>query len=228
MARPRDERQKDLFRPSARSDHRPRPSDGAAGRRSTGTFSTRFSSVSRRAGTAATALAAGRRAVHPEAHAQPVRRGAVRTLGREPVLPVLLRRSRLPARPALRSLVADALAPAPGRGAARRADPGEPRGGAQDRRHQDPGSRAGRRRHHGAAQGDRASDRRAADAPGARDAGRLRQARRRDLRQSYAAPGQARRHHGRPLQPCPPVQAGAARAQVPAHPARPHHPRHPP
>jgi IS5 family transposase len=45
---------------------------------------------------------------------------------------------------------------------------------------------------------------------------------------SDEAPGQARHHHGRPLHPRPPVQAGAARAQVPAHAAGPRHPRHHP
>src|SRR3546814_16936723 len=38
--------------------------------------------------------APGGGAVHSQAHAQPVRRGAVRALGREPVLPALLRRGR--------------------------------------------------------------------------------------------------------------------------------------
>src|SRR5205807_1209674 len=40
--------------------------------------------------------------------------------------------------------------------------------------------------------------------------------------------GQARRDHGRPLYPCPPVQSGAARTQVPAHSARSGDPRYPP
>jgi len=40
-----------------------------------------------------------------------------------------------------------------------------------------------------------------------------------------SARSQARRHHGRALYPCPPVQARPARTQIPAHPARPHHPR---
>ena len=37
---------------------------------------------------------------------------------------------------------------------------------------------------------------------------------------------QACRHHGRPIQPRAPVQAGSPAAQVLAHPARPHHSRH--
>jgi IS5 family transposase len=39
-----------------------------------------------------------------------------------------------------------------------------------------------------------------------------------------SAGGQACRHHGRPLQPCPSVQARRPGAQVPQHPARPRHP----
>ena len=53
----------------------------------------------------------------------------------------------------------------------RRADPGESVGGAQDGRDRDQGSRARRRRHDRAAQGDRPSDRCAADAPRDREAG---------------------------------------------------------
>jgi Transposase domain (DUF772) len=40
--------------------------------------------------------------------------------------------------------------------------------------------------------------------------------------------GQMRCDHGRPLYPCPPVQAGAARTQIPARPAGPGDPRHSP
>ena len=62
-------------------------------------------------------------------------RGPLRALGREPVLPVLLRRRVLPSQAAVRPVVADALAPADGRGDARRADPGKPeRGDANGRR----------------------------------------------------------------------------------------------
>src|SRR5262245_15141587 len=53
-----------------------------------------------------------------EAHAQSLRRGAVRALGGEPVLPIFLRRGVLPAPGCIRPLVADALAPAYGRGEA--------------------------------------------------------------------------------------------------------------
>src|SRR6516165_8563617 len=72
-------------------------------------------------------------AVHPEADAQAVGRGAVCALAGEPLLPILLRRAELLPQPAVRPLVTDALAPAAGRGAAGSADPGEPVGGVQDR-----------------------------------------------------------------------------------------------
>src|ERR1700754_3775196 len=46
-------------------------------------------------------------------------------------------------------------------------------------------------------------------------------------RRNRAAPGEACRHHGRPLYPRPPVQARPAPTQVPADAAWPDHPRHP-
>src|SRR5205085_7911461 len=61
---------------------------------------------------AAVADAAGGRAVHSQAYAQPLRRGAVRAMGGEPVFPVLLWGGGVPARAAICSLVAHALAPA--------------------------------------------------------------------------------------------------------------------
>ena len=54
-------------------------------------------------------------------------------LAREPLFSVFLRRGVLPAQARLRPLVADALAAAHGRGAAQRADPGEPCGCGEDR-----------------------------------------------------------------------------------------------
>ncbi len=129
---------------------------------------------------------------------------------------------------ALRPLLADAVAAALGRGAARGAHPGEPIGGAQDRRDRDQGSRAGRCRHDGAAEGDRASDRCAADAPGDRQTRRSRQAQRCPLTSELSAAGQARRDHGWPRHPRPSIQARPAPAQIPAHPSRPRHSRHPP
>src|SRR5215468_5631233 len=50
---------------------------------------------------AAVADAAGGRAVHSQAYAQPLRRGAVRAMGGEPVFPVLLWGSGVPARAAI-------------------------------------------------------------------------------------------------------------------------------
>jgi len=75
-------------------------------------------------------------AFDPQAHARSLRRGPVRALGREPLLPAVLRRGVLPAQADVRPLIADALAPANGGGAARRADPGEPRGRHPHRRGQ--------------------------------------------------------------------------------------------
>ncbi len=141
------------------------------------------------------------------------------SLAGEPVLPVLLRRIELLPPAAVRPLVVDALAPAPGRRAARGSGPGEPVGGAQDRGAGDARPRAGGGRHHGAAKGDRPSDRRAAVPSRVGEAGRARQTQRRAVAPELPARGQARGDHGRALHPRAPVQAGAARAQVPAHPA---------
>src|SRR5262249_14889424 len=52
-------------------------------------------------GAAAVADAAGGRAIHSQAYAQPLRRGAVRAMGGEPVFPVLLWGSGVPARAAI-------------------------------------------------------------------------------------------------------------------------------
>src|ERR1035437_9519278 len=72
--------------------------------------------ASSNAGSSAAADASDGGACHPQAHAEPLRRGAVRALGREPVLPVLLRRGVLPVSAGVRPLLADALAPAHGGG----------------------------------------------------------------------------------------------------------------
>jgi len=60
------------------------------------------------------------------------------------------------------------------------------------------------------------------------EAGRSRQAQWGAVATELSASGQARGDHGRPIQSCPPVQAGAARTQIPAHPTGPGDPRHPP
>src|SRR3954467_15551486 len=63
---------------------------------------------------AAAANAPDGRPRDPQAYAQPVGRGAHAALGREPVLPALLRRGVLPSRGAIRSLLDEPLAPADG------------------------------------------------------------------------------------------------------------------
>ena len=176
MAKPRDDRQKDLLRPALEEiidlGH---PLVRLAREIDWGFLDRRFAGVcTAGSGSAAAADPVGSGAVDPEAHARPVGRGAVRALAGEPVLPVLLRRIELLPPAAVRPLVADALAPAAGRGGAGGAAPGEPVGGAQDRGAGDPRSRAGGGRHHGPAEGDRPSDRRAAVPPGAGEAGRSR------------------------------------------------------
>ena len=127
------------------------------------------------AGPSAAADKAHGGAFDPQAHAQSVRRGSLRALGREPVFPALLRRGVLRPQAAVRPVVADALAPADGRGEARGADPGEPERGDADGRGQALGLLQGHRRHDRAAEGGGVSDRRQADASGARAAGAARQ-----------------------------------------------------
>ena len=133
----------------------------------------------------AAADAADGGALDPQAHARSLRRGSVRPLGREPLLPVVLRRGVLPAQADLRPLVADALAPADGRGEACGADPGEPCGGDAHRRGQARRLFQGDCRHDRAAEGGRLSDRRETDASGARAAGEAGQE---DRRRACASP----------------------------------------
>src|SRR5262249_59946904 len=64
----------------------------------------------RQAGPAAIADAADGGASDPQAHLRPFRRGFVRSLGGEPVLPVLLRRGIFPTCVGVRPFVADPLA----------------------------------------------------------------------------------------------------------------------
>src|SRR5215471_21075429 len=81
----------------AGGDHRSGPSAGAAGPRDR--LEVSRPALCRRlhagSGPARPADPAGGGAVHPEAHAQPVGRGAVRALAGEPLLPILLRRAEL-------------------------------------------------------------------------------------------------------------------------------------
>src|SRR5580704_4522489 len=184
--------------------------------------------LSRRAWAAAIADAAGGWAVHSQAHAQSLRRDAVRPVGGEPVFSVLLRRSGVPPRGAVRSLVANALATATGRGADCRAAAGEPFGGASDGGDREQRSRARGGGHHRAGEGDCASDRCAAHPPGDREARRDGQTRGRRATPELSARGQTRGHYGGALYACPPVQARSAATQIPAHATWPHHPRRSP
>src|SRR5437762_3119791 len=91
-------------RPSLpRGDHQPSPSAGAAGGGDRLGLSGGTVRLGVSAGTGAAAVAdpAGSRAVHSQAYAQPLRRGAVRAMGGEPVFPVLLWGSGVPARAAI-------------------------------------------------------------------------------------------------------------------------------
>src|SRR5215831_18175743 len=100
MSQPRDDRQDDLFRPLLEEIINLRhPLVRLAGEIDWDFLAGRFSSVCR-VGTRAAAIAdaAGGRAVHSQAYAQPLRRGAVRAMGGEPVFPVLLWGSGVPAR----------------------------------------------------------------------------------------------------------------------------------
>ena len=135
MSQPRDDRQDDLFRPALEEIINLRhPLVRLAAEIDWGFLAGRFGSVCRAGpGAAAVADAVGGWAVHSQAHAQSLRRDAVQPVGGEPVFSVLLRRSGVPPRGAVRSLVANALATATGRGADCRAAAGEPFGGASDR-----------------------------------------------------------------------------------------------
>ena len=172
-----------FFPGAARPDHRPGPPAGEAGGddRLAVPGGAVWGGLFGQAGSTAAADKADGGSFDPQAHARSVRRGPVRALDREPVLPALLRRGILPSQAAVRPVVADALAPADGRGEARRADPGEPERGDADGRRQALGLLQGHRRHDGAAEGGGVSDRRQAHASGARASGAARQEARRTL-----------------------------------------------
>lgn len=93
MARPRDNRQKDLPRPALEEIIDMGHSlVRLAGQIDWQFLDSRFGLVCQPgSGPAWAADAAGGGALHPETHAQPVGRGAVRALGGEPLLPVILR-----------------------------------------------------------------------------------------------------------------------------------------
>src|SRR5215510_4612809 len=97
MSQPRDDRQDDLFRPPLEEIINLRhPLVRLAGEIDWDFLAGRFSSVCR-----VGPGQAGGRAVHSQAYAQPLRRGAVRAMGGEPVFPVLLWGSGVPARAAI-------------------------------------------------------------------------------------------------------------------------------
>src|SRR6266508_2040777 len=98
---------------------------------------------------------------------------SVRSLGGEPVLPVLLRRGVLPTCVGIRPLIADALAPADGGREASGVAAGEPGSGDPDGSNEAVRPRPCCDRHHGAAEGSDVPDRRQAAEPGARAAGAL-------------------------------------------------------
>src|SRR5215470_11569373 len=125
VARPRDDRQKDLLRPALEEiidlGH---PLVRLARAIDWGFLDQRFCRrLHAGSGPARPADPSGGGAVHPEAHAQPVGRSAVCALAGEPLLPILLRRAELLPSAPVRPLVTDALAPAAGRGATGGADP---------------------------------------------------------------------------------------------------------
>ena len=76
--------------------------------------------------------------------------------------------------------------------------------------------------------GDRPPDRCAAVPPRLGKAGRPGAAQRGEAAAELSPGGQARRDHGRPLQPRPSIQARQPSAEVSTHPAWPGDPRHPP
>src|SRR5262249_62253477 len=82
----------------------------------------------RQAGPTAVADAADGGASDPQAHLRPFRRGSMRSLGGEPLLPVLLRRGILPTCIGVLPVIADALAPADGGRQAQGAVAGKPGG----------------------------------------------------------------------------------------------------
>lgn len=98
-------------------------------------------------------------------------RCALRALGREPLLPILLRRGVLPAPAGVRSLVADALVQPHGRRAAGCVDPGKPVGGRPDQGDQAVRTVPSNHRHRGSAQERDVPHRCKAPESGAREAG---------------------------------------------------------
>src|SRR5262249_45451196 len=147
--------------------------------------------VHRQAGPAAVADAADGWASDPQTHLRPFRPGFVRSLGGEPVLPILLRRGIFPTCVVVRPFVADALAPTNGGRQAQGAVAGEPGGGDPDGGDEAVRSRPCCDRHHGAAEGGDVPDRRQTAQPGTRAAGATDEEARRELAPILVAGGEA-------------------------------------
>src|SRR5262245_43634602 len=124
-----------------------------------------------------------------QAHLRPFRRGSVRSLGGESVLPVLLRRGVFPTCVGVRPFVADALAPADGAREAQGAAAGELGGGDPDGRDEALRPRLCCDRYDGAAEGGDVCDRRQAAQPARKRLVRLAKKLGVSLRQSYARVG---------------------------------------
>src|SRR5262249_3082286 len=156
---------------------------------------------------AAVAGAADGGAGDPQAQLRPFRRGSVRSLGGESVLPVLLRRGGLPKCRGVRPVVADAVAPSGGaRGAQGRAG-GELGGGDPDGRDEALRPRLCCDRYDGAAEGGDVSNRRQAAQPGARAAGATDEKARREPAPIPCAGRQVGSEKAPTLPPSPPIQA---------------------
>src|SRR6516225_5075560 len=162
----------------------------------------------------------------PQAQLRPFRRGFVRSLGGESVLPVLLRRGIFPTRVGVRPFVADALAPADGGRQAQGAVAGEPGGGDPDGGDEALRPRLCCDRHHGAAEGGDVSDRRQTAQPGARAAGATDEEARREPAPILCAGRQAGSDQAPALRPCSSIQARQPELTQAQDLSRPCHPRH--
>jgi hypothetical protein len=156
---------------------------------------------------AAAADAADGGADHPQIHLRSLRRGAVRALGGEPLLSVLLRGGVLPARAGSGPQLADTLAPAHGRGEDECPASGEPVDRGDDQCGQALRALGSDRRHDGRAQERDVPHRCKATQPGPRDPGAAGQAARRGAAPILCSSGQVRTDQASALCPCQAVQA---------------------
>src|SRR5215467_7836130 len=213
---------------TARPDHRHETRIGEAGADDRLAFSGGEvrGGVHRQAGPAAVADAADGGAGDPQAQLRPFRRGSVRSLGGEPVLPILLRRGIFPTCIGIRSVIADALASADGRREASGASAGEPGGSDPDGRDEAVRSRPCCDRYHGAAEGGDVPDRRQTFEPGARAAGAAGDEARRQPAPILSPGRQAGADQAPALRPCPSVQARQSQLTQAQDLSWPRHPRH--